>query len=138
MEGYKELERAKLVRWEALSEGWFKCNSDGASRGNPSPASIAFCVRDHRGDLRYASCCRIEEATSLKAETTTMVKGIGYYVENLLLPLALETNSLSLNKVVEEDWEIPWSISMKVRKVQEWRKKETKEFTHTFREGNSL
>lgn len=35
LEQYRPLIRSQLVRWVKPDAGWFKCNTDGASRGNP-------------------------------------------------------------------------------------------------------
>lgn len=37
--------------------GWLKGNIDGASKGNPRPSSIIFCIRNHGGDLVVAKGC---------------------------------------------------------------------------------
>ncbi|XP_070034636.1 uncharacterized protein [Nicotiana tomentosiformis] len=49
-ESYKPVVITKKVTWQFSSERWFKCNTDGASRGNPRPSSYGFCVRNHVGD----------------------------------------------------------------------------------------
>ncbi|MCD9645116.1 hypothetical protein HAX54_033792, partial [Datura stramonium] len=54
MEGYITEVKAILLRLESPLEGWFKCNSDGNSKGNPGPSSMAFCIRNRKGDLIYA------------------------------------------------------------------------------------
>ncbi|KAK4706693.1 hypothetical protein R3W88_033748 [Solanum pinnatisectum] len=44
----------KVVYWKLPSENTFKCNTDGASKGNPGPSSYAFCIIDDQGNLLYA------------------------------------------------------------------------------------
>ncbi|XP_059288614.1 uncharacterized protein LOC132041965 [Lycium ferocissimum] len=65
--------------------GWLKCNSDSASRGNPGPSASAFC------------------------RAKAMHDGIIFCVTQQHLPLILETDSLGLMKIVEGEWEVPWS-----------------------------
>lgn len=36
----------KLVKWECPEAGWIKCNTDGASKGNPRLSSYDFCIRN--------------------------------------------------------------------------------------------
>ncbi|XP_070044606.1 uncharacterized protein [Nicotiana tomentosiformis] len=43
-DGYKPYMVTKRVTWQLPYEGWFKCNTDGASRGNPRPILYGFCV----------------------------------------------------------------------------------------------
>ncbi|XP_049373623.1 zinc finger BED domain-containing protein RICESLEEPER 2-like [Solanum verrucosum] len=45
---------------------------DGASKGNPGPSSITFCIRNDEGDTQYALCRRMADSTSLFAEATTL------------------------------------------------------------------
>lgn len=53
-EDYKPFVMTKTVVWQLPYGGWFKCYTDGASRGNPGSSSYDFCVRDCKGDLVYA------------------------------------------------------------------------------------
>ncbi|KAG5581363.1 hypothetical protein H5410_051990 [Solanum commersonii] len=39
-EEYMRVLHFRLVKWEFPPQGWFKCNSDGASKGNPGPSSL--------------------------------------------------------------------------------------------------
>lgn len=41
----------KVITWKFPENGSYKCNSDGACKGNPSPSSSAFCIRDGEGNL---------------------------------------------------------------------------------------
>lgn len=65
----KELERycsklkVKKFLWEFPPEGLYKYNIDGASRGNPSVSSYAFCLRDDEGDIIYAEGATMENTT---------------------------------------------------------------------------
>ncbi|XP_059285588.1 uncharacterized protein LOC132039055 [Lycium ferocissimum] len=82
-------------------QGWYKCNSDGASKGNPGPSSAGFCVRDSLGDFIYATTRRVGDISCLVAEAKAMYDGLVYGVTNQLLPLYVESDSLSLVKMVE-------------------------------------
>lgn len=57
-ENYKPYVVTKRVIWQFPYEGWFKCNTDRASRGNPGPSSYGFCIRDHEGNLVFAKAKR--------------------------------------------------------------------------------
>ncbi|PIN09754.1 hypothetical protein CDL12_17665 [Handroanthus impetiginosus] len=41
--------QVKMVRWLKPSPGWVKLNTDGACKGNPSPATVAGVVRNCDG-----------------------------------------------------------------------------------------
>ncbi|KAH0649910.1 hypothetical protein KY284_029822 [Solanum tuberosum] len=44
----------RIAHWTRPEEGWIKCNTDGASKGNPGMSSYGFCLRDKNGDVIYA------------------------------------------------------------------------------------
>ncbi|MCE0481981.1 hypothetical protein HAX54_040259 [Datura stramonium] len=50
-EGYKVEYGITVVRWQKPPINWFKCNTDGYSKGNPGPSSAVFYIRDHQGNL---------------------------------------------------------------------------------------
>ncbi|XP_059295472.1 uncharacterized protein LOC132048805 [Lycium ferocissimum] len=90
-----------LVQWTSPPQGWFKCNSDGASKGNPGPSSSAYCVRDSVGESINANARTIANTHCLVAEAKAMYNGRVYCVNNQLIPLFVETDSLTLVKIVE-------------------------------------
>ncbi|KAH9328336.1 hypothetical protein KI387_000444, partial [Taxus chinensis] len=40
-----------IVQWIPSSEGWYKLNFDGASKGNPGPARGGVLIKNHNGHL---------------------------------------------------------------------------------------
>ncbi|KAH0648080.1 hypothetical protein KY285_033328 [Solanum tuberosum] len=72
LQKYKSVIRSVHVSWKLPNQGWFKCNSDGASKGNLGPSSITFCIRNDEGDTQYALCRRMADSTSLFDEATTL------------------------------------------------------------------
>ncbi|XP_070049716.1 uncharacterized protein [Nicotiana tomentosiformis] len=81
--------------------GWYKCNTDGASKSNPGPSSLGFCVRDDEGDVVYAWAVDLGLTTNVVAEAKAILQGLEYCVEHDLHPLILETDSLVMKKVIE-------------------------------------
>lgn len=53
-----------IVRWEAPTEGWLKCNTDGASKSNPHTSAYDLYIRDGNGDLKYAEAKSIGVTTN--------------------------------------------------------------------------
>lgn len=113
LEGYKPIVIAKTVQQKAPFENWYKCNTDGASRGNPGPSSYGLCVRNWHGDLVFAECKEIGDTTNIVDEARAILKGLSYCVDHELHPLILETDYMLMKKVVEGDWKIPCVISLK-------------------------
>ncbi|XP_060211916.1 uncharacterized protein LOC132639487 [Lycium barbarum] len=114
------------------------CNTDGASRGNPGLSSAAFCIRDEVGNLIYAGARRIADTTNITAESVAILDGIEFCIKNDLVPVMLESDSLSMINIIQGRWEIPWKISMEVNKINFWRNKGQVQFAHILREGNAL
>lgn len=80
MERYTPLVRSKLVKWTPSPRGWFKCNTDRASRGNPGPSAAIFCVRNEVGDILGAKRMRISDTSNLIAEGTAIREGLDFCV----------------------------------------------------------
>ncbi|XP_060182325.1 uncharacterized protein LOC132611987 [Lycium barbarum] len=116
----------------------FKCNTDGASRGNPGLSSAAFCIRDEVGNLIYAGVRRISDTTNITAESIAILDGIEFCIKNDLVPVMIESDYLSMINIIQGIWEIPWKISMEVKKINFWRNKGQVQFAHILREGNAL
>lgn len=94
--------RHKIVRWMHPPDGWYKCNTDGASKGNPGPSSAAFYVKNCFGDIVVVKGRRIPNSTSLVAEAVAINEGIMFCIDRNLLPLIVETNSHTMIQLLEE------------------------------------
>lgn len=55
LEVYKPLIYIIVVSSKTPDNDFLKCNSEGASRGNPGPSGCAYCIRDSAGDFVYAN-----------------------------------------------------------------------------------
>ncbi|XP_019233145.1 PREDICTED: uncharacterized protein LOC109213772 [Nicotiana attenuata] len=99
--------------------GWYKCNTDGASKGNPCPSSLGFCVRNDEGDAVYAKAVYLGVTTNVVVESKAILQGLEYCVEHDLHPLILETDSLVMKKVIEGELDPPWLIANDVKKIIE-------------------
>ncbi|XP_075091557.1 uncharacterized protein LOC142171757 [Nicotiana tabacum] len=93
-----QLERVR-VTWQLPCHDWYKCNTDGASKGNPGPSSLGFCVRDVEGDVVYARAVDLGVITNVVAEAKDILQGLEYCVEHDFHLLILETDSLVMKKV---------------------------------------
>ncbi|XP_075087987.1 uncharacterized protein LOC142169942 [Nicotiana tabacum] len=107
-EGYKPILITTRVTRQLPFHGWYKCNTDGASKGNPGPSSLGFCVRDDEGDVVYARAVDLGVTTNVVAEAKAILQGLEYCVEHDLHPLILETDSLVMKKAIEREWDPPW------------------------------
>lgn len=62
---YTSTMMTKVIRWNISGLGSFKCNSDRASKGNPVPTFVAYCIISGMRDLVYAEIRLLEEGTIL-------------------------------------------------------------------------
>ncbi|XP_059295494.1 uncharacterized protein LOC132048826 [Lycium ferocissimum] len=109
-----------------------------ASKGNPGPSSAAFCIRNHEGDLIYAKAKRLTNITNLVVEAIAIEEGLEYCFDQQLLPVILETDSLTMKKVLDGIWEVPWNISLVVQRIQHMKKDQAVQVEHVLRDGNCL
>ncbi|XP_070031694.1 uncharacterized protein [Nicotiana tomentosiformis] len=135
-ESYKPYVVSRRVTWHLPNAGWVKCNSDGASKGNPCPSSYGYCIRDSSGDLLYAEAIDIGHTTNIVAEVKGILHGLLYCVDKQLHPLIMETDSLVMKTIIEGEWECPWTIRADVKKIKEIKNNYNVLFQHVFREGN--
>ncbi|XP_075097951.1 uncharacterized protein LOC142175265 [Nicotiana tabacum] len=117
---------------------WFKCNSHGASKGNPGPSSYGYYIRDSAGDLIYAQSTDIGQTTNIVVEAKGILYGLMYCVDKPLHPLIMESDSLVMKKIIKKEWECPWTIRADVKKIKEIKGNYNVLFQHVFREGNAV
>lgn len=61
----------------------FIVNTDGASRGNPGPASYGFVIKDEKDEILFKEGKTIGVTTNNVAEYTAVLRGIEYIISNL-------------------------------------------------------
>lgn len=128
----------KIVRWIFPPNNWLKCNTDGASRGNPGPSSAAFCIRDHEGNLVVAKGFRLPDTTNLIVEARAIRKSLQYCKENGLEQIIIESDSLAMIQFLEGNWAIPWSVVTDINYIQSLRRNLLVRVQHSLWEGITL
>ncbi|XP_049391451.1 uncharacterized protein LOC125855799 [Solanum stenotomum] len=76
LQQYKPKLHYRAVSWTKPQKGWMKCNTNGASRGNPGECTYSFCIRDDFGDLVYAEAQRMGNGNSMEAETRAILRAL--------------------------------------------------------------
>ncbi|XP_060195138.1 uncharacterized protein LOC132624361 [Lycium barbarum] len=64
LQNYSPRTKVIHVKWEPPELGWVKCNTDGASRGNPGRGSWSFCIRDENANLLVAKAKEMENPSA--------------------------------------------------------------------------
>lgn len=105
------------VLWTTSNEGWFKINTDGASRGNPG-SSWAFCIRNEKGEVMQAQARELEDpCTNTQAEAMAIAKALRYIVDTYMDNILIENDSLLLKIIIQKTWEVPWHIINLVEEI---------------------
>lgn len=91
-----------MIKWIAPDSAWYKCNTYGACKGNSGPSTYGFCIRSNYRDLIYVEAGTLGESNSLIAETITIWKALEVCKEQTFHNIILETDSLSLHKIVRK------------------------------------
>uniref|UniRef100_A0A0V0I195 Putative ovule protein n=1 Tax=Solanum chacoense TaxID=4108 RepID=A0A0V0I195_SOLCH len=102
--------------------------------------SSAFCAKNDSGEFVYSDTRTTWDVLVTEVEVIAMRMGIEFCVAQSFLPITLETDSLALKNIVDRVWEVPWTISMEVKKISLLREKVLKlvEVTQILREGNKV
>ncbi|XP_059311946.1 putative ribonuclease H protein At1g65750 [Lycium ferocissimum] len=90
----------KVIRWMRPAAGWYKCNTDGAAKGNPGLSSAAFCIRNEEGDVVYAAVKKLQDGSNLVAEVEAIRMGLKYCLNKQLFPLIMETDSMAMKMIL--------------------------------------
>ena len=89
---------------KGISSGWPECvliHTDGASRGNPGPASTGVAVYDKRGELIYEEASALGEKTNNYAEYSAVLKALKLSTANKIKSLTLKSDSEFLIKQLQ-------------------------------------
>ncbi|XP_070037047.1 uncharacterized protein [Nicotiana tomentosiformis] len=137
-EEYKPYIVTKRIIWQMPYAGWFKCNIDGASKGNPRPSSYGFRVRNDDGNVVYAKAEEIGWSTNIVAEAKAIVEGLSYCMDRQFHPLIFEIDSLVMKKNIDGERDVPWSIGKEVKRIKEMKDQFNVIFQHVLRDGNAV
>ncbi|KAH0722705.1 hypothetical protein KY290_005357 [Solanum tuberosum] len=102
---YKPVLHYHIVKWLTPEERWIKCNTDGASKGNPGENSYGFCIRRSQGDLVYAEAQKIGNTTNIEEEITAIWKALSCCkrggITNVKFTKSLEYDSKRMDGTLE-------------------------------------
>lgn len=138
LESYTPKISCKVIHWRKLEINSYKCNTDGNSKSNPGSCVAAYCIRDWDGNMRYAAAKRIQDGSSIMAEGEKIRFGLEHCIQNQYMPFEIETDSLAMKKILDEEWDPPWSIVLTVQLIVRMRRSNRVLVTHMMREGNQM
>lgn len=81
-------------------------NTDGASRGNPGPASIGITVTDNHGEMIYEYAESLGTKTNNFAEYTAVKKALDFAVKNNVKTVTIRSDSEFLIKQMKGEYKV--------------------------------
>ncbi|KAF3659724.1 hypothetical protein FXO37_13850 [Capsicum annuum] len=135
---FRAITSFSMIYWKPLEVGWFIEYTDGASKGNPDPNSIAFCIRDRHGDLLVAQGNRVRDTTSMETEVMAIKACLTYCRKHSISQLILESDSWNIVQILNVKWLIPWSLAMRVKPIKTLMESMSVRVIHSHRKGNTL
>ncbi|KAL9288897.1 putative ribonuclease H domain, reverse transcriptase zinc-binding domain-containing protein [Arabidopsis thaliana] len=127
------------IKWTLPSTGWFKLNTDGASRGNPGLATAGGVVRDGEGQWCVGFVLNIGICSAPLAELWGVYYGLHIAWERGIRRLELEVDSTLVVGFLQAGIEDSHSLSLLVRLCygfisRDW----IVRISHVYREANRL
>ncbi|PHT39381.1 Geraniol 8-hydroxylase [Capsicum baccatum] len=138
LEEYTSAIVTKIVLWRMPETGYYKCNTDGVSKGNPGPSSSGFCVRDALRNFLYAESIRLPDGSNLLSEAKALKAGLELCINRHFMPVVMETDFLIMKNVLDNNWGMPWSIDMELKSFNQSRSRGRVMVEHVYREGNQV
>ncbi|CAA7020915.1 unnamed protein product [Microthlaspi erraticum] len=83
----------RMIGWNPPVSGWFKLNTDGASRGNPGPAAAGGVIRNHHGEWCGGFGLNIGRCTAPLAELWGVYYGLYIALDKKITRLEVEVDS---------------------------------------------
>ncbi|XP_060182339.1 uncharacterized protein LOC132612004 [Lycium barbarum] len=119
MEGYKPRVKITKVIWKPPHRDWIICNTDGASRGNPSRGLYGFCARNEERDIVQAQVEELGHITNIEAEAIAIWEALKWCEMTQRRQIIIQTDSLILQKILNDKWKPPWSIVEYIERIKQ-------------------
>ncbi|KAK4385662.1 putative ribonuclease H protein [Sesamum angolense] len=85
--------RISIVKWIKPDRGWFKLNTDGASKGNPGIVGAGGIIRNHLGQTVLAFQEHLGLTSNTTAELKAIYRGIKLCIDSNIRKIWVETDA---------------------------------------------
>lgn len=108
--------------------------------GNLGKSLYRFCIRYINGDIIFAHATSIPDTTNTEAEVeaATIREAMTFSVAEVYERCIVKTDSLLMQKIIEEEWKIPGHINTIIEDIKAFMDCCTTKIQHMYRESNSL
>jgi ribonuclease HI len=124
------------VLWQPPLHGWYKCNTDGTSLGNPGQAACAGIFRNHKGEHIGCFAQNIGVANALYAEIMGVIIAVECALARHWNHLWLECDSKLVTLALKSPQIIPWQLKLRWTKCMSTLHAMNFIISHIYREGN--
>ncbi|KAL0455304.1 UNVERIFIED_CONTAM: putative ribonuclease H protein [Sesamum latifolium] len=92
--------KAIIIHWRKPQEGWYKLNTDQASKGNPGISGTGGILRDHLGQVIFAFQEPLGVTSNTQAELRAIYRGLKLCIEKGFHNIWIETDAIAIIKLI--------------------------------------
>ncbi|KAL0396335.1 UNVERIFIED_CONTAM: putative ribonuclease H protein [Sesamum calycinum] len=131
-----QLKKAITVHWRKPQEGWYKLNTDGASKGNPGISGAGGILRNHLGRVMFAFLEPLGTNTNTQAELSAMHRGLQICRDKGFRKIWIEIDAKAIITLISSPRQGAWNLQNTLQRIQNILSQMTYRISHIFREGN--
>ncbi|KAL0305189.1 UNVERIFIED_CONTAM: putative ribonuclease H protein [Sesamum calycinum] len=90
---HKISSRISIVKRIKPDRGWFKLNTDGASKGNPDVVGAGGIIRNHLGQIVLAFQEHLGLTSNTTAELKAIYRGVKLFIDSNIRKIWVETDA---------------------------------------------
>ncbi|KAL0411081.1 UNVERIFIED_CONTAM: putative ribonuclease H protein [Sesamum latifolium] len=125
-----------IVNWRKPQEGWYKLNTDGASKGNPGIFDAGGILRDHLGRVIFAFQEPLGNTTNTQAELRAFHRGLKIYTDMGFHNIWIETDATASIKLISTLRQGAWNLQTTLQNIRKLLSQMEYKISHVFREEN--
>ncbi|KAL0283502.1 UNVERIFIED_CONTAM: putative ribonuclease H protein [Sesamum radiatum] len=130
-------QKATTVHWRKPQEGWYKLNTDGASKGNPGISGAGGILRDQLGKVIFAFQEPLGIATNTQAELSAIHRG-QICISRGIRKVWIETDATAIIKLISAPQRGAWNLQVNLQNICKSLDQMEHKISHIFREGNQV
>ncbi|KAL0329269.1 UNVERIFIED_CONTAM: hypothetical protein Sradi_4913600 [Sesamum radiatum] len=117
-------------------EGWYKLNTDEASKGNPSISGVGGILRDYLGRVIFAFQEPLGTNTKHQAELSTLHRGLEICRNKGFRNIWIETDAKEIIMFLSSPRQGAWNVQNTLQRIWNIQSQMECRISHIFREDN--
>ncbi|KAK4385617.1 putative ribonuclease H protein [Sesamum angolense] len=135
---HKISSRISIVKWIKPDRGWFKLNTNGASKGNPGVAGAGGIIRNHLGQTVLAFQKHLGLTSNTAPELKAIYRGVKLCIDNNIRKIWVEIDANVALKLISSSSQGPWHLQNLLQQIRNLLSQTEFKISHIFREGNQV